>query len=962
MDIDIRTISLMIGISFSLQAFVLYRLYIQAKTYNGLLHWAIGSASLAIGLISLLLRQIGLLENFSIVFGNVSLIAGMSLIYVGTIKFIGEKKEKRSIIFVLILLYAIIITYLTYFNNQLTTRTIFYSLCMAVVTFLIAMKLIKLISTPMKESARFVSLIFFCLSGSFIFRSITLIFDPLEEFFSSNYSQSLTFLVSFILGLLWTFGLIILVNQRIFGERLEAEQHFELIFNSSPDLTMISRLPEETIIDINESFSSITGFQRQEVIGKTITDLDAFDNPADRSTIIQELKQYGQFQNIEMIFKRKDGATFNGLLSAKIIQIQGTPHVISIIRDITDLENARETLQRSETHLNDAQKLSQVGSFNYYAKEDKSYWSHQLFRLYGLEISDEPQTRSFGVDFTHPEDRTIITRLYKSAHENGKAEAEYRIYRKDGAIRTHHGIIRMKKDKNGKLLEVNGTVQDITERKNAEEALQKSEKQFRNLFENAPVGIFTTNITGKTLSVNPHMAHLLGMNTPSEAISYYTNLGKLLYANPKRREEFIEQLKLKDHVENFEYEAITYDRKHVWFNMNARIALQNDGQMLIEGFTTDITNRKLAESELREKEVQYRNLANAGLALIWTASTDKLCTYFNEPWFRFTGRTFEQELGIGWTENVHPDDIGQCIQTYSTCFDKREPFHMEYRLKHHSGEYRWIQDMGTPNYSSSGKFIGYIGHCFDITERKKMEFELIAAKEKAEESDRLKSSFLANMSHEIRTPMNSIMGFASLLPEEDSKELMDNYSKIIVRSSEQLVHIIDDIVLYSRLQTKLLSYYPTLFEVKNLLDDVQQSFNLPDFKKGIELLVQTNTVEPINLFTDYEKIRQVLTNLVSNAFKYTTQGTITIGCNLNADKIELFVKDTGMGIPPNEQEKVFERFFRGSNVNKGVISGTGLGLSIVLELVQILGGQIWVESVVGSGSTFFLSLPRKTNL
>ena len=139
---------------------------------------------------------------------------------------------------------------------------------------------------------------------------------------------------------------------------------------------------------------------------------------------------------------------------------------------------------------------------------------------------------------------------------------------------------------------------------------------------------------------------------------------------------------------------------------------------------TEIAQRIQTEAELREKEFQYHNLADSGIALIWTSGTDKLCNYFNLPWLRFTGRTLEQELGNGWAEGVHPDDFEQCLKTYVTSFDKREKFDMEYRVRHVSGEYRWIQDLGTPTYNSSGEFVGYIGHCFDITERKKLEEQL----------------------------------------------------------------------------------------------------------------------------------------------------------------------------------------------------------------------------------------------
>ena len=133
---------------------------------------------------------------------------------------------------------------------------------------------------------------------------------------------------------------------------------------------------------------------------------------------------------------------------------------------------------------------------------------------------------------------------------------------------------------------------------------------------------------------------------------------------------------------------------------------------------------------LRERETQYCNLANSGLALIWTAGTDKLCNYFNEPWLNFTGRTLDQEIGNGWTEGVHPEDFDRCLATYVAAFDKRESFDIEYRLRHRSGEYRWIQDVGTPNYNSSGEFIGYIGHCLDITSRKQDEESLRESEER----------------------------------------------------------------------------------------------------------------------------------------------------------------------------------------------------------------------------------------
>lgn len=249
------------------------------------------------------------------------------------------------------------------------------------------------------------------------------------------------------------------------------------------------------------------------------------------------------------------------------------------------------------------------------------------------------------------------------------------------------------------------------------------------------------------------------------------------------------------------------------------------------------------------------------------------------------------------------------------------------------------------------------GISFDITKQKETEQELIKAKEHAEESDRLKSSFLANLSHEIRTPLNSIMGFASLLPEADSKEIITEYSGIIEKNSEHLVSLIDDIVLYSKLQSKLLVCKPTSFAFGKLMSDVQNSFKLPAYQSKVAIRFECNLPADIVIFTDYNKLWQITINLISNAFKYTKQGEIIVRCSLNDHNLEFEVKDTGIGILPNELEHIFDRFFRGTNIDEPTTRGTGLGLSIVKELTELLGGKISVESEPGIGSTFYFTLP-----
>jgi signal transduction histidine kinase/CheY-like chemotaxis protein len=239
--------------------------------------------------------------------------------------------------------------------------------------------------------------------------------------------------------------------------------------------------------------------------------------------------------------------------------------------------------------------------------------------------------------------------------------------------------------------------------------------------------------------------------------------------------------------------------------------------------------------------------------------------------------------------------------------------------------------------------------------------ELKSAKDLAEKSNQLKTAFLANMSHEIRTPLNSIMGFAQLLGQFPESGKTRQFTHIISKSAQQLLSLIDDIIFYSRLQTGLIPLRENEFLVGDLLDDITKSFGLPEFKNSVSLLKVTKpNCDALFIASDYDKLRQILTNLVSNAFKYTNQGKITLGCEKEGNKMMFFVRDTGIGIHEHELDQIFDRFYRSQEVELSNIRGTGLGLSIVKELTELMGGQIWVESEKDKGSVFYVSVPLKT--
>ncbi len=277
---------------------------------------------------------------------------------------------------------------------------------------------------------------------------------------------------------------------------------------------------------------------------------------------------------------------------------------------------------------------------------------------------------------------------------------------------------------------VGAYIRDITDHKHAEEKVRLSHDRLRRFIDSNIVGAVIATSDGSIVETNDYYLNMLGFTREE----FEQGLVDWRALTPPEwlpaDENAISEMYEKGTCTPYEKEYQLRDGSRI--SVLLTDALLPGPEEQIVAFALDITDRKRADEALRERENQYRNLADAGFALIWTSGTDKLCNYFNQPWLNFTGRTLEQEIGNGWTQGVYPDDLDRCVSIYVTAFDKREAFDMEYRLRHVSGEYKWIRDLGKPNYDIKGIFIGYIGHCFDITERREAQEKISKLNESLE--------------------------------------------------------------------------------------------------------------------------------------------------------------------------------------------------------------------------------------
>jgi len=521
------------------------------------------------------------------------------------------------------------------------------------------------------------------------------------------------------------------------------------------------------------------------------------------------------------------------------------------------------------------------------------------------------------------------------------------------------------RDKDGNPLNIGGVAMDMSGRFGRMTSRLEEGKKFEFVFKHTMEPVFILDYTEKDkpgilVDMNEAAAKLFVINT--EDIVGEEIAGTIDRIIQTEKPHLIEELSKKGHV-RFETKYVDRFNEEKFLEVNAH-SFTFTGKDMIVAIVNDMSESHQVKKSLKTSENLYRQLIQSADDRIGLFDTDGKAVILNSAYCRTLGYSPEEFLGINELERFHPEDVDRVHMHMNKFFDTGFA-EIEYRIQHRSGHYLHMSAKIMLLKGEDGGLDYILNIIRDITAQKKFQKELVDAKDRAEESDLLKSAFLANMSHEIRTPMNSIVGFSSLLVDSDTdEETRQEYVKRINKNSDQLLTLISDIIDLSKIESNQMTVSFSNILLSTLFNDV---LNYGEFqissrsKDGVGLVFDPDPDHSdLSMQSDLIRITQVLQNLLNNAIKFTKEGNVTAGYRLmDGDVVQLFVKDTGVGIDEQNFEIIFDQFRQIDGSHTRTYGGTGLGLAISRNLVRMLGGKIWVESVKGEGASFYMEFPIK---
>ncbi len=663
-------------------------------------------------------------------------------------------------------------------------------------------------------------------------------------------------------------------------------------------------------------------------------------------------------QSIASPIKDKDG---------RLLKISGT------IQDITDKREMEEKLRENVIKFRTIFEAAPIGILHYDTSGiitacndnfvDIIGSSHEV--LCGLNMNKLPNKK--------------LVKAVNESLKKGSANYEDWYTSVTGKKTTFVRILfRAITNQQNKTVAGMGLVEDITDRWKAEQELKEKTQRLKTAQKIGRIGSWQFNLNTNEVEASEQAYHIYGLQ-PNEKMTIKTTQKLPL---PEYRPKLNKALNdLVAGIGNYEVEfkvkrPIDGKIVHIY-----SIAEYNKDENIVFGTIQDITELKKTQEALHKREKEYRLLIDHQSDLVVKVDTNGIFEFVSDSYCKLFNKTEDELLGENFVPLVHEDDRKSTMEAMQQLYKPPHECLLEQRAMTKYG-WRWLEWKDTAIKDKNGKVISIVGAGRDITQRKLAEsqleqknqelsktlnqiqeinLELEASKEKAEESDRLKTVFLGNLSHEIRTPMNGILGFANLLKSENiTASKQKKYLNVIQKSGQRMLALIDDLVDISRIEAGQMEIKERAINLNELMDDIYDFFKPDALRKNLRYEHKKGLENPLaNIKTDGEKLEQIISNLLKNALKFTRQGQIHFGYSLKNDSIEFWVKDTGPGIPVTHQKTIFDRFRQVEDTPFREEEGSGLGLAISKAFIEALGGKIWVDSNVNEGSTFYFTLPYK---
>ncbi|MCG8701121.1 MAG: PAS domain S-box protein [Bacteroidales bacterium] len=712
---------------------------------------------------------------------------------------------------------------------------------------------------------------------------------------------------------------------------------------------------EGEIIDFNKRIENLLGYQKDELIGKNIYDIVKEEKHKIIQSAINDVITKG-YVHLLLNLQNKEGKELRFEITSSLIELDGEKVVLGIFIDVSQNKRLEEFIKESEVKY---RELFEAGSdavflinnidgsivdVNEAASQLYGFTREELVRMKNTDLSAEPDSTQKVTEET-PIKRGNLVRIPLRYHKKRNGEVF--------PVEITGRFFELEK----KSVHI-ASIRDISEKVEWEEELKRSEERYRLLFENMNEAFAFHKIIldeeGKPIDYI-----FLDANSKFEA---YTGLKKQDIIN----KTVLEVLPQTEKVWIEKYGKVALTRKPISYSNYAKefdryyeVRAYSPKKMYFAVSFTDITERVKAKEELVESEQRFHQLFDnikSGVAIYKAIDEGNDFVFVDINRAGQEASLVQREKIIGKkVTNVFPgiQQIG-LLDVFKRVYQTGKSELLPLTLYKDNRISEWVE-----NYVSklpSGLIVAIYE---DTTEKHRAEEELIIAKEKAEESDKLKSAFLANMSHEIRTPMNGIVGFSEMLLRSiNSEEKKNYYAQVVVNSAKQLLTIVDDILDISRIETGQIHVNEEAFNLNELIMEVYDVYSPKSQAKSIAIFPYKKLTDiGSRVYADKNKIKQVLGNLLSNAHKFTHSGSIKYGYTLKDNYLNFFVEDTGIGIPEEKQLLIFERFRQIETELTRTYGGTGLGLSISKKLVEIMGGKIWLESEENVGSTFYFTVP-----